>query len=179
VDDHVALPANITLQGTATFCAFARYFDDGTGNLPSGARMLDWGNANGDNIFFGNLLTSRDFRFETRNVLGQDANAVNVPQLLTAAIGYWAHFCSSVDGQGSKRVYMNGVLVAGPTAPQVTSLNTTIRNTNYFGRSNNISNAFFRGGWVCLFTSLSLSLCLSVSISLSAPLFSSIASSTC
>jgi hypothetical protein len=145
----VVLP-NITLSSTATFCAFVRYSDNnGSGILPSGARILDWSSGSGSNgnlsVFMGNDLATRDLRFETRNRQGQDPNALIAPQALTLAVGFWAHVCASVDDVGSKRAYVNGVLVAGPTAPQAALLNATVRTTNFFGRSSNSSNAFFRG----------------------------------
>jgi hypothetical protein len=148
----VVLPSNITLRnGTATFCAFVKYFDDGSGNLTSGSRFFDFGNGNTtrDSIFAGNFLTSRDLRFETRNGT-VDANALTSAQTLTVAIGFWAHLCFSIDAMGSKRAFVNGVLVAGPTAPQATSLSTVVRTTNFFGRPNNASSAYFRGVCVCV-----------------------------
>jgi hypothetical protein len=144
VDDHVVLPPSVILRnGTATFCAFVKYFDN-SGSLANSARIFDFGNGNRDNIFMGNTLTSRDLRFEIRNG-SADPNPLNAPLALTPAAGYWAHVCTSVDAVGSKRAYVNGLLVGGPTAPQPTTLSTIVRTTNYFGRSNSGISAYFRG----------------------------------
>ncbi len=106
-----------------------------------GQRFLDLGNgAASDNISLYRRGSTNDLSFSVYNgsAAGSEVTASNVLEL-----NRWQFFAVTLDAAGFVRIYKNGVPVA---SGQTNVPNDVLRTSNYIGRSNRASDAYYTGG---------------------------------
>jgi hypothetical protein len=109
-------------------------------SLQNASKVIDLGNGSpADNILLTHYSVSADLRFEVFKGTGSNYYLSAQGVLET---NRWLHLVASVDASGNATLYKNGVPVASGTLPLPNSVNRT---SNYIGRSNFATDAFFDG----------------------------------
>lgn len=135
-NDHIQVPGGFDKM-TGGFTVSMWVYPTAVKNW---ARFIDFGSGSGSgNIILARYQTTNDLVFQlyTGSVAGGYIRATNAITLNT-----WQHFTATVAANGAGVVYKDGQVVA--TGTTGTGLNM-YRTTNYIGRSNWSSDAYYQG----------------------------------